>query len=122
MKLIVELNKNHAVKIQYATLCHELAHLFLGHHGGDPSGREWDSRPGLTLTQRELEAEAVSYMLCARAGLSSNSAEYLSPYLEDPEDIKKISIEVIMKTVSYIEQMSSKTFRPRRPKDSKSKE
>lgn len=121
VKLIVQLNQNHSVKIQYATLCHELAHLFLGHLGGDPFGREWDSRIGLTLTQRELEAEAASYMLCVRAGLKSNSAEYLSPYLQNPEDIKKISIEAIIKTVTYIEQMSSKTFRPRRPKENSSK-
>lgn len=120
VKLIVQLNQNHDIKIQYATLCHELAHLFLGHLGGDPFGREWDSRVGLTRTQRELEAEAVSYMLCVRAGLRSNSAEYLSPYLEDPEDIKKISIEAIIKTVTYVEQMSSKTFRPRRLKETKS--
>jgi len=122
VKLIIQLNRNHDEKIKYATLCHELAHLFLGHLGGDPFGREWDSRIGLTLTQRELEAESVSYILCVRAGLKSNSAEYLSPYLEDPEDIKKISIEAIMKTVTYIEQMTTKSFRPRRPKDSKNKE
>jgi Zn-dependent peptidase ImmA (M78 family) len=116
IKLIVQLNQNHDVKVQYATLCHELAHLFLGHLGGDPYGNEWNSRIGLTLTQRELEAEAVAYILCVRAGLKSNSAEYLSPYLEDPEDIKKISVEAIMKTVTYIELMSSRTFPPRRPK------
>lgn len=119
VKLIVQINQKHDVKIRYATLCHELAHLFLGHLGGDPYGKEWTSRIGLTLAQRELEAEAASYILCARAGLNSNSAEYLSAYLQDPEDIKKISVEAIMKTVTYIEQMSSKTFRPRRPKDSK---
>lgn len=120
VKLIVRLNRNHDVKLQYATLCHELAHLFLGHLGGDPYGREWNSRIGLTLTQRELEAEAVSYILCVRAGLASNSAEYLSAYLENPEDIKKISVEAVMKTVAYVEQMSFKAFRPRRPKNKES--
>ena len=121
VKLIIQINNAHDVKIKYSTLCHELAHLFLGHLGGDPYGREWNSRIGLTQTQRELEAEATSYILCVRAGLESNSAEYLSAYLADPEDIKKISIEAIMKTVTYIEQMSSKTFRPRHSKDSKNK-
>lgn len=120
-KLIVQLNQNHDVKIKYATLCHELAHLFLGHLGGDPHGSEWTSRINLTLTQRELEAESVSYILCARAGLASNSAEYLSGYLENQEDIKKISIEAIMKTVTYIEQMTLQTFRPRRAKSAKTK-
>lgn len=122
IKLIVQLNQNHDVKVQYATLCHELAHLFLGHLGGDPYGNEWNSRPDLTLTQRELEAEAVSYMLCVRAGLISNSAEYLSGYLQDPEDLKKISIETIIKTVTYIETLQTKTFRPRKSKNSKNKE
>lgn len=122
IKLIVQLNRNHDVKVQYATLCHELAHLFLGHLGGDPYGNEWNSRPDLTLTQRELEAEAVSYMLCVRAGLISNSAEYLSGYLQDPEDLKKISIETIIKTVTYIETLQTKAFRPRKSKNSKNKE
>ena len=121
VKLIIQINKTHDVKVKYSTLCHEPAHLFLGHLGGDPYGQQWNSRIGLTQTQRELEAEATSYILCVRAGLESNSAEYLSAYLANPEDIKKISIEAIMKTVTYIEQMSSKTFRPRRPKDSKNK-
>ncbi len=113
IKLIVRLNRNHDIKLQYATLCHELAHLFLGHLGGDPFGKEWNSRIGLTLTQRELEAEAVSYILCVRAGLISNSAEYLSTYLDNPDDIKEISVEVIIRTVTYIEQMTLRTFRPR---------
>lgn len=120
-QLIVQLNQNHDVKVQYATLCHELAHLFLGHLGGDPFGNEWISRPDLTLTQRELEAEAVSYILCVRAGLMSNSAEYLSGYLQDPEDLKKISIEAIIKTVTYIESLQTAMFRPRKPKKSKNK-
>lgn len=122
IKLIVQLNQNHDVKVQYATLCHELAHLFLGHLGGDPYGNEWSSRPDLTLTQRELEAEAVSYILCVRAGLISNSAEYLFGYLQDPEDLKKISVEAIIKTVTYIETLQTKTFRPRKPKNSKNKD
>ena len=119
IKLIVQLNQNHDVKVRYATLCHELAHLFLGHLGGDPYGKEWSSRIGLTLTQRELEAEAVSYMLCVRAGLISNSAEYLSGYLQDPEDLKQISIEAIIKTVTYIETLQTRIFRPRKSKNSK---
>lgn len=122
IKLIVQLNQNHDVKVQYATLCHELAHLFLGHLGGDPYGNEWNSRIGLSLSQRELEAEAVSYILCVRAGLISNSAEYLSGYLKDPEDLKKISVEAIIKTVTYIETLQTKTFRPRKPKNTKNKD
>lgn len=113
IKLVVQINKNHNYGVKYASLCHELGHLFLGHLGGDPFGKEWVSRIGLSPKQREIEAESVSYILCKRAGIESNSDEYLAGYLNDSSDIRGVSIEAIMKTVTYIEQMQTKGFRPK---------
>ncbi len=110
-KLSIELNQKHETKTKYATLCHELAHILLGHIGGDPAGKEWNSRTGLSITQCELEAEAVAYLVCARMELTARSAEYLSIYLENENDICKISIEMIMKTAGRIEEMGRRPIR-----------
>lgn len=113
IKLIIELNQAHDVKTKYATLCHEIAHILLGHLGGDPSGKEWNSRIMLNRNQRELEAEATSYLVCFRAELFAKSAEYLSIYLKDENDLSKISVDLIMKTAGYIERMGRETIRPK---------
>ena len=115
-KLSIEINQQHETKTKYATLCHELAHIFLGHLGGDPSGKEWFSRTNLTRNQRELEAESVAYLVCFRAGLISRSADYLSLYLQDDKDIGKISIELIMKIAGKIEDMGKRLFNPKESK------
>lgn len=44
----------------------------------------------LTKGQRELEAEAVSWLVCGRLGLETRSAEYLSGYVQEG-DLARIS-------------------------------
>ncbi len=77
-KLSIELNQKHETKTKYATLCHESAHILSGRIGGNPAGKEWNSRTGLSITRRELEAGAVACLVCARINLTARSAEYLS--------------------------------------------
>ncbi len=55
---LIRLNKNHDANIQFATLAHELAHLFLGHLGFDKFLNIPDRR-GLSHMIKELEAESV---------------------------------------------------------------
>ncbi len=112
-KLTIELNQAFAVNAKYVTLCHELAHIFLGHLGGDPYGNEWTARISLNRNQRELEAEAVAYLICARAGLTAKSDEYLAGYITGDHDLAGISIDKIMKTAGYIERMGRELIRPR---------
>ena len=111
--LSIEIKQDLKPEAQYATLCHELGHIFLGHLGGDEAGR-WPSRLGLRRYQRELEAEAVSYIVCKRAGLLTTSAEYLAGYIREPEDAAGISVDMIMKTASHIERMGQQMVYPQR--------
>jgi hypothetical protein len=63
---------------RFTTLAHELGHIYCGHLGGYVRDR-WADRSGeLTIGQRELEAEAVSWLVCRRLGLETRSAEYLA--------------------------------------------
>ncbi|MFZ1426649.1 MAG: ImmA/IrrE family metallo-endopeptidase [Geminicoccaceae bacterium] len=75
------INKNHAPATQFATLTHELAHLFLGHLGPDkdlsiPERR----RPDLQM--EELEAESVAFIVCQRNGIAPRSQTYLAQFVE----------------------------------------
>ncbi len=116
IKATIELNEAHDLAARYATLCHEIAHIYLGHLGSDLADNLWGARLGLTRNQRELEAEAVTYMVCYRAGLTTKSAEYLAGYLGDGKELSGISIDMVMKTTGLVERMGREVVRPKKSK------
>ena len=87
---------------RFATLAHELGHVYCGHLGGDERDRWADRSGALTLGQRELEAEAVSWLVCQRLGLETRSAEYLAGYVDD-NDLDRISTFAITAAAHRIE-------------------
>jgi hypothetical protein len=98
----------------YATLVHELAHLYCGHLG-TPNKKWWPDRRGLSLPVREFEAESVSYLVCNRLGIKTPSEEYLSGYTKNQEKLPtSISLECIMKSAGLIERMSSGRLKVRK--------
>ena len=72
--------------------------------------------PPLQPGQRELEAEAVTFIICRRAGLVTKSDEYLAGYLRNTEDLKAISVDLILKTASKIEEMGQRRLAARKPR------
>lgn len=99
----------------FATLAHELGHIYCGHLGTPvPSIRQgrkkrhyWPNRSqDLTKAQREFEAEATCYVVCQRLGISPKSAEYLSGYIA-AEDWPHISLTNIIRAVHRIEFLSA---------------
>lgn len=98
---------------RYATLVHELAHLYCGHLGS-PNPKWWPDRRHLNHAVREFEAESVSYLLCRRKGIDSPAGEYLGGCLDKNEDPPTISIECVMKTAGLIEQMGQGRMKPRK--------
>jgi len=98
------LNENHSNESQYATLVHELAHLYCGHLG-TPNDKWWPDRRGLPLTVREFEAESVAHLVCRRLGIDPKSEEYLSGYVERKAEVPPISLECVMKVAGLIESM-----------------
>ncbi len=97
----VRVNAKHDLPTRFATLAHELGHVFCGHLGADPKGR-WPARVGLTYAQRELEAEAVAWLVCHRTGASPRSQEYLSSLASD-EDINAVSAYAIFEAANWVE-------------------
>lgn len=98
---IVRVNSNLHPNAQFTTLVHELAHVYLGHLGGN--GKKWPDRRPNQLDVREFEAEAVTFIVCKRFGLQSNSAEYLNGYLKETT-IKYVSHSAIARAAGRIEQ------------------
>lgn len=98
---------------QYATIVHELAHLYCGHLG-TPNEKWWPDRRGLSHAVREFEAESVAYLICSRAGIDSPSERYLSGYVAEQEQVPNISLECVMKAAGLIETMSLKSLKIRK--------
>lgn len=70
----VFLNALHSVETKYATLVHELAHLYCGHLG-TVNPRHWPNRAGLDAVVAEFEAESVCFLVCSRLGLDNPSEQ-----------------------------------------------
>jgi hypothetical protein len=96
-------------------LCHELAHIYLGHLGGDPD-RWWPSRTGISRRCMEIEAESVAYLVTTRMGLNGSSSAYVSRYLPEGELPLGVSIDVVAKVAGRIEEMATHKQQARRAK------
>ena len=112
------LNANHSIETKYATLVHELAHLYCGHLGS-PNVQWWPDRRGLTDEVREFEAESVCHLVCGRLGIDNPSEEYLARYLKGNEEseIPPISLDGVMRAAGLIEQMGHERLKPRKEKE-----
>lgn len=98
----MHINRNHLPATQFATLAHELGHLFLGHLGPDKVLKV-PKRPQLKHAQRELEAESVAYMVCKRNGVTSKSETYLSNYISENNTVDDIDLYQIMRGAGQVE-------------------
>lgn len=99
----IRLNKEFSMTQKFATLVHELAHLFLGHLGEKP--KEWRNREKLPSNLKELEAETVSYLVCKKFNISTRSDIYMFFHSNDDKDFSEISIDLVMKVAGKIEKM-----------------
>lgn len=100
----VRLNNCHDANVQFATLTHELAHLYLGHLGEDKFLKITD-RQKLTIETRELEAESVCYIVCHRNGVKPNSEQYLSGFVTGNEATETMDLYALLKAAGQIETL-----------------
>ena len=108
----LELGQKASEESRYATLVHELGHLYCGHLG-TPDPRWWPDRQGLDHQTAEFEAESVAYLVCARAGIDNPSHQYLASYVDEYQEIPQISLDCVMKAAGLIESMGISTLKPR---------
>ena len=114
VKYDLVINSKPSREAQYATIVHELAHLYCGHLG-TPNEKWWPDRRGLSHDIMEFEAESVTYMACLRSDIANPSEKYLAGHVKDGKQIPPISLECVMKSVGLIESMSKRRMKPREP-------
>lgn len=107
------INRMHPLETKFATIIHELGHLYCGHLG-TPNTKWWGDRHYLGKNEKEFEAESVCWLVCERMGLKNPSAEYLSGYLNYNEYVPNISIDAVLKSVAIIESMINGSKEPRK--------
>jgi hypothetical protein len=98
------LNSHQSREEQYATLVHELGHLYCGHLGS-PNKQYWSDRRSLDWQVVECEAESISYLVCTRLGIETPSAEYLAGYLGEGGKMPPISLETVIRMAGLIQRM-----------------
>jgi len=106
----IKINRNHDAPVKFATLAHELGHLFLGHLGSDTKLRV-TARSMLTEKQRELEAESVAYIVCARNRVQSKSHTYLSHFVDANTTIQDLDLYQVMRAAGQVETILGLTAR-----------
>ncbi len=106
----VALNSKHTAAQRLGTLAHELAHIFCGHLGETEDGF-WHDRRSATLPARELEAEAVAYLVTERLQLDIGSVQYLAGYLKNDGQLPNYSLDAVLKAAGKIEEMIAGKFR-----------
>lgn len=105
----VRVNANHDLPTRFATLAHELGHIYCGHLGGELKGR-WPDRSALSYEIRELEAEAVAWLVCQRTGVVSRADAYLASLVTE-ERIGQVSIFTIFEAANRVEARTSPSGR-----------
>jgi hypothetical protein len=95
----------------FSVLIHELAHLFLGHTGhkqihynGNEKPTKLLQREQMARTAEELEAETVSFLICNKLGLITQSAEYIAGYITCERDLFEFSYEIVIKIADRLEK------------------
>lgn len=100
----ININRNHSPAVQFTTLAHELGHLFLGHLGPNKK-LNVPERTTSKHGQRELEAESVAYLVCARNGVTSKSETYLANYVAHNTTVDNIDLYQIMRAAGQVETL-----------------
>lgn len=114
----ISINKNHPLNVRYASLTHELAHIYAG-HVGTTDETWWSDRSKLPKEIKEIEAESISFLVCRRIGIDTNAQEYLAGYIADHEEMPLFSLDTVLTVPGYIEQMGRVLLKPRKPENKK---
>jgi hypothetical protein len=102
---------------RYATLAHELAHLYCGHLGSEKDDR-WPDRARVEEAVAEFEAESAAFIACRRLDDDAAMPPHLAQYLdENPEVPEGISLERVAAAAGAIAEMSLGWVKPRKRKE-----
>ena len=101
---LIFIDKTLPAESRYASLVHELGHIFCSHLGIDRLAW-WPERQDLNIRGEEIEAAAVAYLVCRRNGLPAFAEEYLLRFSGPHQEIPPISMNAVTQAAGYIEDM-----------------
>lgn len=106
------LNAGHTPTVRLASLAHELGHLYCGHLGTHDV-ELWPARTGLTLEQRELEAESVAVLAFERLFPGVPLPAYLDQFFASVDDRPQVDVERVLTAAGRVIETADR-FVPRR--------
>ena len=112
------INRNHDPAIQFATLAHELGHLYLGHLGRDRK-LSVPRRPQLSHAQREIEAESVAFIVCCRNGVKPKSQPYLANFVDSDSTSEDVDVYQVVRAAGQVESVLDLAIRSRFDREAK---
>ncbi len=113
----IQMDKELSTNQKYATMVHELGHLYCGHLGSDKTAWWMDRRDHITTqVQREIEAESISYLVCKRRKIETSTAEYLADYAGKNISLPEFSIDAVLRVAGHIESMGRRLVKKRKKK------
>lgn len=112
---LIKLNRNHNPAVQFTTLAHELAHLFLGHLGPNKI-LSAPNRSSLPHATEEIEAESVAYLVCERNGVKTKSETYLANFVTKGLSAENLDLYRITHAAGHVESILGLTMHTRFPR------
>ncbi|OKK14063.1 reverse transcriptase family protein [Streptomyces sp. CB02400] len=113
----IEVNRNPPLLDRYATLAHELGHLFCGHLGAGP-GETWPDRSSRPLSdedarkdhaRNEVEAESIAYMVLKRLDPDVRMGDYITGHLGPDQQVPEtVALNLTFKAAGLIIEMGRK--------------
>ena len=104
--LTLRVNRNHPPATRFATIAHELGHLYLGHLDADAK-RRIPNRRHVPGRMREIEAESVAWLVASRHGVQLATDAYLSAFMKvDDEPIgRTLDVDRVMRAAGAVERV-----------------
>jgi antirestriction protein ArdC len=104
-KILISRRENKAQEV--ACYFHELAHNLCGH-------LEEKRKAELTREQKELEAEAVSYLVCACIGIENDGAKYyVGAWNGDRDRLGKSALRILRTAEKILRKVKPESFQKR---------
>lgn len=101
----------------YGVLCHEIAHILLGHLGQIVIPSKKENKPNKEIVKdrqkipkhtKEIEAELVAWIVFNGLGIEKNSESYIAGWLTGQKDIEKINMSDVLRVSGKIQEMGKR--------------
>lgn len=104
--LTLRVNRNHPPATRFATIAHELGHLYLGHLDADAK-RRIPNRRHVPGRMQEIEAESVAWLVASRHGVQLATDAYLSAFMkaDDKPLGRTLDVDRVMRAAGAVERV-----------------